>query len=123
MHEVVGRDAAELGGQHAAAGAGELVGMDLEAVAQPLPRLEHPARLGHGEGALVTEDVDEVGPTPQRGQHLLADEVDVVVVAAAELGRREVGAEQGEAAAGRMARRRRRRASSPRRRWSDRSRS
>ena len=108
VHEVVGRDAAQLGGQQAAARAGELVGVDLEAVAQALPRLQHAPRLGHREGAFVAEHVDEVGLAAQRRQHLVAHEVDELVVAPAELGRREVRAEEGEAAAGRMTRRRRR---------------
>ena len=46
VDEVVGRDAAELGGQQAAARAGELVGVDLEAEAQALPRLRARAATG-----------------------------------------------------------------------------
>ena len=73
---------AELRGQRRAAGVGELLGVDLEPEAEGAARFEHAPRLLDREGALVAEHVDELGLAGERRQDLVADQLDVLVVAA-----------------------------------------
>ena len=89
MHQVVGRQAAQLGRQPGPAGVGQLLGVD--AGGQPVapPRLQHPPGLVDGQRPLVAEGVAAHGQVGAGGQHLVDDEVDVVG------GRRQMGAEEG----------------------------
>ena len=60
------------------------------------PGLEHRPRLVGVEGAALAEDVDPAAVRRAGGEHLAADEVDVGVGPALELGRDDVGAEEGD---------------------------
>ena len=92
---MVGGGAAQLDRQlHAGAGA-ELVGVQAEAEAGGPAGLEHGPALVGVEGALLAEGVDPAGVGGAGREHLAADQVDVVVGPALELGRDDVGAEEG----------------------------
>ncbi len=105
--DVICGDRAQLNCEGCAAERLELVHMDLERKAQLLCGFEDASRLGEVERALLTEHIAEDGPTrweavpnllpcrPRGGQHLLDEEVDVVICAAAILGRDRVRAEEG----------------------------
>ena len=56
--------------------------------------LQHGAALVGVERTPLAEGVDPAGVRRALGQHLAADQVDVVVDAAVELGRHDVGAEE-----------------------------
>ena len=76
---MVGRRGAELDAElHAGAGA-ELVGVDAQPEAGRAAGLEHRARLVGVERAALAEHVDPARVRRARGEHLAADERDVVV--------------------------------------------
>ena len=74
VDEVVGGDGAERSGQRRPSGVRQLLGVDLEAVAEGAAGLEHAPRLLDGERALVAEHVDELGLAGQGRQDLVADQ-------------------------------------------------
>jgi hypothetical protein len=93
--QVVGGDAAELGGQHGPAGGAELVGVELEPEAVAAARLQHAAGLLHRQRAPVAEGVHEAGQRRAHRQHLALQQRQVGVPVGGELGRDQVGAEEG----------------------------
>ena len=74
----------------------ELVAVHAQAEAGGRARLEHGPRLVGVERALLAEDVDPAAVRRAGGEHLAADELDVLVGAALVLGRDDVGAEEGD---------------------------
>ena len=91
---VVDRGGAELDRElHAGPGA-ELVAVDAEAEPGGAARLEHGARLVGVERAVLAEDVDPASERRARGEHVAADERDVVVGRLVVRGH-DVGAEEG----------------------------
>ena len=69
----------------------ELVAVHAQAEARGAAGLEHRARLVGVEGAALAEDVDPARVRRAGGEHLAADELDVVVGAALVLGRERRG--------------------------------
>ncbi len=94
---MVGRQRAECGGQRRAVQVGQLLGVQLDRQALRARRLEHAARLGGREADAFAEGVDRVGQAlgGDGGDHLAADQVDVAVRVAGELGRQGVRAQEG----------------------------
>ena len=92
---MVGRRAAELDRQLHTGAMSELVGVQPQAEARPAARFEHGTGLVGVERATLAEGVDPTRMRRARGEHLAADQVDVIVRAALELGRHDVRAEEG----------------------------
>ena len=79
--EVIGRDAAELGGQLRATGRGQLVGVDAEPQAEGLGGRQNARGLAWSEDARFAEDIAEAGdPLLGYERKLVADDVGDVVV-------------------------------------------
>ena len=93
---MVDRGGAQLDREPHARARAELVAVHAQAEPGGAARLEHRARLVGVERALLAEDVDPAGERRAGGEHLAADELDVVVGAALVLGRDDVGAEEGD---------------------------
>ena len=84
---MIGRERAELGGEESATRIDEFVGVQPGQEAVAAPRLEHAARFGRREDALLAEDVAEAGEPLLgcRRDDLVADQVEIGVAPVAVL--------------------------------------
>ena len=94
---MIGGERAEPGGERGALQVGELLRMQLDRQALRAGGFKHTAGLRRGEPNPLAEGVDGVGQTlgGDGRDHLEADEVDVTIGVARELGRQSVGAKEG----------------------------
>ena len=96
---MVGGERPRLRRERRAAHVGQLVGVQLDAQAVRARRGEHALRLRRREADRFAERIDGVGGTGRgdRGDHVAADVVDVVVGASGELRRQRMRGEQRRA--------------------------
>ena len=99
MLDVVARQRAVAGRQRRAAHVRQLLGMQLDGDAELLRRPEDLLGLGQREGDALAEHIHRIHQPfgGQRGQHVVADEVDVVLAAPCVFGRQGVRAQKSGA--------------------------
>ena len=97
--DVVARQRTVARGQGRAAHVRELLGMQFDGDAELLRSLKHLLRFGQREGNAFAEHVHRIDQAfgRERGQHLVADQVGVVLAAAGVFGRQRMRAEEGGA--------------------------